>query len=373
MTDDPFASWQGLFAQTTGPGREISLRELRRRGEVFLVLPSGPKAARATLALYPAQSPRARWLKRALALCLRVVPVVPGRRREICLGQADPFGRFLRETGGASEAAANPFGIYVGNGAPGCRRFIIALLDTQGRIRAIVKAGLGPGARALIERERSFLASVQPGTPGVPELRGQFNSDAVTAFAMEHVPGGSPRGIDAARLRAALAPWVSSEAARRFDEFPQAQGLAQCGAWTGGCEQVRARLAGARFAAVLSHGDFAPWNILVRPHDGVWTMVDWERGEQVGLPCWDWFHFMVQTEFLVRKARAAEVASQLDDRIIEENFRAYSLLAGAAGWERDLFLAYLLYVLHVIQPGEAVEQVRQLLHLLARRWFGGMT
>ena len=39
--------------------------------------------------------------------------------------------------------------------------------------------------------------------------------------------------------------------------------------------------------------------ITVRPQDGSWVVLDWERGEPEGLPGWDWFHYVVQTGVLV--------------------------------------------------------------------------
>jgi hypothetical protein len=368
MIEEFPSPWQGLFARTAEPGRRLAFRELRRQGEVFLVLPEERRAARATLALYAAQSPRARLLKRALTLWLRFGPVTPGRRQEIRLADADPFVRFLREAGAACCETASPFGIYVGNGTPEGRRFILAAFDRSNRVQAIVKAGTGPGARALVEREFAFLAAAPAGTPGVPQVRARFDSGIVTAFAMEHVAGTSPRGIEPARLRAVLSPWVRREATVAVGEFVQAQRLAQCVPWPANLASVHTKLAGRGVHAALSHGDFAPWNVKVCPRAGAWTMVDWERGERVGLPCWDWFHFVVQTEFLVRKARPATVAEGLEAMFDEEHFRGYSELAGTAGLERELFLAYLLYVIHLIRPGEGLEEARELLSLLELQW-----
>ena len=50
--------------------------------------------------------------------------------------------------------------------------------------------------------------------------------------------------------------------------------------------ELAARLGSRLVSSVVFHGDFAPWNIKV-DRAGAWMVLDWERGELHGVPCWD--------------------------------------------------------------------------------------
>jgi hypothetical protein len=53
----------------------------------------------------------------------------------------------------------------------------------------------------------------------------------------------------------------------------------------------------------IHHGDFAPWN--TRVHNGALFMLDWESAAWDAPVSWDLFHFLAQTECLLRKSHGS--------------------------------------------------------------------
>ena len=96
-------------------------------------------------------------------------------------------------------------------------------------------------------------------------------------------------------------------------------------------EQVVA-LASADVFAVLQHGDPGPWNALLTPDDTV-AFLDWEAGEQRGLPLWDLLYFLRSTSLIVStrrpwQSRRARTKRDLVDGspfgdVIAEQIRTY--------------------------------------------------
>ena len=58
--------WQDLFRTSSESGSVVRWRVLRRRGEPLLVIPESGQAAARTLALYPAQTAKARLVKKSV-------------------------------------------------------------------------------------------------------------------------------------------------------------------------------------------------------------------------------------------------------------------------------------------------------------------
>ncbi len=64
-------------------------------------------------------------------------------------------------------------------------------------------------------------------------------------------------------------------------------------------------LAKRDWAAVVEHGDFAPWNLFQRP-SGELIAIDWEYAELRGFPCLDYAHYVLQTAALIKRAAPAQ-------------------------------------------------------------------
>jgi hypothetical protein len=111
----------------------------------------------------------------------------------------------------------------------------------------------------------------------------------------------------------------------------------------------------------MTHGDFAPWNIKVSPRDGRWTVLDWERGDPVGVPGWDWFHYEIQSAILVDKSSTSTLQSRIDELLSSASFRKYATQARIQEVCRPLVAAYLLYTLEITRPTEGLQALRDLL------------
>src|SRR5262249_49195183 len=125
------------------------------------------------------------------------------------------------------------------------------------------------------------------------------------------------------------------------------------------------KLFGYLLHPTIQHGDFAPWNIKISPQ-GIWTVLDWERGELEGIPGWDWFHYIIQPAILVEHVSTSGLVQRIENHLTTDSFKHYAADAGIHGLERLLLLAYLLYMVQVIQPSEGLAETRELLDALAK-------
>jgi hypothetical protein len=270
-----------------------------------------------------------------------------------------PLTRFLRELAGTK--ALPPLAILNGNPRVAGRRFVILIFGADARPVAIVKAGMGEAAAALIRREAAFLKSLPPRKPGIPAIRAGCVSSAVAAFAMDFVPGDCPR--DASRISELLTGWVDQERMTAIGELPQWRELER--AWSGAAQFValQKELTAKKIHPVISHGDLAPWNIKVAA-DNSWVVLDWERGEPHGIPAWDCFHFLIQPLLLVQRRPAGAIVARLEVLLGSAEFRAYANASGITGVERPLLVGYLAYMQRVIRPSEGLAATGELLNLV---------
>ncbi len=370
MTATPQNSWETLFAApegTQGEGTQVELRLLRKGGQPLLLLPRPRRAAATTMDLYPAQTSRAR-AARAVLRCLCRASLSFGTKRiALALRPADSFVRFLLSFAGEPAPAAPTLGILAGNPNTAGQRFLLLVFDTSQRPVAVVKAGLSERARALIEQEASFLASVPANTPAVPRLRSRFESSRLSALALDFFPGDSPRPWDQAVLPALLASWVDPKRTIQLPEAPNWLRLAEAAPAGSPFPALAQRVSGRTVHPTICHGDFAPWNIKVSP-EGTWTALDWERGELVGIPGWDWFHYVIQSSILVGHLATPDLVRRIESLLDSVPFRRYAAQAGLQGCEREPLLAYLLYVVWVVKPSEGLAATGELLKALCARW-----
>src|SRR5688572_30745612 len=145
---DP-SSWRLLFAGESAAEEQFeeTLRVVRRAGRPFLLLPESPKCAARALALYPAQSLKARAAKTVLGLVLRAGMAKKFPAETVAVPLEDGFVRFLIESSGQRGVELPWFAILPGNPNTLGQRFVILLFDTNDAPVAIVKAGLSAPAR----------------------------------------------------------------------------------------------------------------------------------------------------------------------------------------------------------------------------------
>jgi len=366
MTAQPTSEWQEMFApcglgeaQTT-----MALNVVRRGGQPFLLLPAEPRLAAAALALYPAQTAKARAAKGFLNFMLRLGLKPRLERGSLSLAPGDPFARFLASRVGAT----NPprFAMLAGNPRAKGRRFVFLLFDSNGNPTAVVKAGGSVAARRLLELEESFLQAAPKETRGLPKLRATFDSLRVRAFAMDLFKGDSPAWDDTGPLCELLTSWVAKDKLVEMKKLGVWQRL-EAAAGDAPLPKSVMALAETRFHPALAHGDCAPWNVKVAP--GRWTLLDWERGELAGVPGWDWFHFVMQPAILVRGEPVPVLLARFERLLTGEQFTRYAQHANIAGSERTLALAYLCYCTRVTRQADGLETVAELERATEKRWF----
>ena len=232
---------------------------------------------------------------------------------------------------------------------------------------AVVKAGTSERARTLIQKEGAFLASVPSGTNGIPRVGATFESPSVRALSLEFFAGHSPWVQDEGALPVLLESWVNPERQILLGETPDWARLEKAALAVSWFSALAGQLRGRQVQAAIHHGDFAPWNVKVSAQ-GVWTVLDWERGELAGIPGWDWFHYVLQPAILVKRLRTSGLVEHIEDLVGSGSFKRYAEHAGIAGFERHLVLAYLLHCVEVIKPSEGLVATRDLLEALRAHW-----
>lgn len=247
--------------------------------------------------------------------------------------------------------------------APG-RRLVILLFDERNQPIALVKAGTNDAAVKLIEAELNFLKTQPMELLQAPRVLGEWSADGLRAFAMEYATGITPLQDEPAVVARVLSNWVRADESVQFGELPAARRLKTALVGDAQWGPVVESLNAVRLHPVIHHGDFAPWNVRVDSH-GNWRVLDWERGETAGPPAWDWFHWVVQPEVLVRRASTDEIAWRVDELLHTQEFQRYVRTAGIAGHERQLLQAYLLYCARVIKQVDGLPAIESLLAFLA--------
>ncbi len=365
-------NWQDLFSPG-GPASSASVRlwVLRKDGHPFLLLPTRPRLAAQALGLYPAQTAKARLAKAVLRVVLQARLPLPLPVVSLRISAQDDFASYLRRRAGSAPPAFPPMAVLAGNARTPGRRLLVLLFGPDHKPLAVVKAGLTSTGRELIDREKSFLASVAPGTPGVPALRGDFQSPRIAAFSLDFVEGISPSSSDETAVAPLLDAW------RREDQLVS---VVETAAWrrlAAACpahpllDRLTAALAPRRVHPVLFHGDFAPWNLKRPRTGGPCVALDWERGEAVGIPGWDWFHFVLQSAILAEKLPTTAVQRRAEQLLASPAFQSYAARCRVSGAERELVLAYLIYCVEVLRPSEGLAATRALLETLTRPWANG--
>jgi hypothetical protein len=360
-------SWVQLFSNQDGAGSRVTLRWklLRRGGEPLLLAPLDPKSAAVALSLYPAQRTRARYLRAALRQAWRLgIPVNIENVTASIIPDA-PFPTFLAQQVEGPRTTFPPLAILCGNPMAKGRRFVILVFGPGRTPAAVVKAGVGEAATGLVEQEETFLNSTPRAAAAIPKLRGIFHGTEIRALALDFAPGEPPAHDAHEKIGRLLTSWLETGSARRLGSLP---------AWRVAEEACRSHPAWERAAAVLRdrqvhstvfHGDFAPWNIKVSPHNGSWTVLDWERGDLLGIPGWDWFHYVFQYGVLVSRLRPPGLVRTMRELFRHEAFQRYAAAASIKGVVRELFLAYVLCYNRIFNSPESGADFDKLLQGLA--------
>lgn len=358
-------TWLELFA--AGPDEPkvaVALRVMRRGGQPFLYLPTHNRAAARALDLYPAQTRKARLAKTLLTLSYRFSFLPRGGGETFLLPAKNLFLASLALTAGLPAGQIPEFAVLAGNPhAPG-RRYVFLLFDADAKPVAVVKAGNTERARELIQHEATLLRELGGKQNALPKLRDEIVCHPVVAFSTDFITGASPAGDGTEMLSSILTAWLDESREVNMSELPAWQRLLRTETESPLPECVRA-LTSLRTHPALMHGDFAPWNVKVA--DGRWTVLDWERGERVGVPGWDWLHFILQPAILVQRAEPATMIAMLERLFATPAFAHYAAKARIAGQEWSWAAAYLCYCLRITRQTEGASRLQPLLTAILDR------
>jgi hypothetical protein len=353
--------WQRIFALP--PSRTAVKWErsflFRKGGQPWLLLPAAGTPASRGLDLYPAQTAKARLAKTVLRLALRCGWFPRAETITIARTRANAWEGFLQQLSGGLDFPT--VASLAGHPAAAGQRLIFLVFNEQQHPQWVVKVGISGTSAALIEHESKVLKSLPAQLAGLPARLGDFAQGELRAFAMDYCAGVAPSPKAAAKLSTLLNQWIDPQREMPLLELPAVQELAKALASAPWFNSWRQRVASLRVRPVVMHGDFAPWNIKESPQTGAWTVLDWERGAVTGVPGWDWFHFVLQPEILVRRQPAAAVAARARALLQSAAFQSYARATGISGHEPAVLLAYLAHAAEVIRPAEGLEVTRQVL------------
>lgn len=342
----------------------MSFHAVSRGGKPFLFLPLDNRAAAIALEIYPAQTTKARLAKAALGMMLRVGLRLGLRKTSLTISSTDPFAAFLRAAARVEPGEPFNFAVLTGNpSAPG-RRHVFLLFNSASEPVAVVKAGATSRARELIAHETSLLSAFARALTGLPKVRGACELENLSAFAMDFIEGTSPGEDEGVVLETIFSSWVDSAKQIELGDTAAWQRLVQARGATAMPEAVRG-LETLRVFPVLMHGDFAPWNVKVSA--GRWTVLDWERGERVGIPAWDWFHFVVQPAVLVRREATETTMARLEKLFASAEFQRYAARCGIGGAEWKLAFAYVDYCINITRQTEGLGLLEALREAMSKR------
>jgi len=128
-----------------------------------------------------------------------------------------------------------------------------------------------------------------------------------------------------------LASWLLDSPARPLADFPAGRRLLASPDLPA---SLRREITNLRLRPALSHGDFAPWNLLVDRGGSVFA-VDWEDGEPEDAPGFDLVHDALQREFLVHRRPFPKAQIHIREELNSTTCADY---LQACGWGSHLHL-----------------------------------
>lgn len=347
------SAWTACFA---GEGKSVNhiFRTINRAGHTFFYLPNIRQEASALLNAYQPQRGFAKLVSRLLHLTVRLGGVSLFPREVVSIHRSSAFGEFLQKVSGTTEAPR--FGVLQGNpNTPGMR--VIFFLTNSSNAPAIaIKAGWTQESRVLIAREIAALHRMGGRMQGIPPCLAEFEHDHVKAFAMKYIAGTSPRSDDMQGVATTLDGWIHDAEPITLECIPAWQRLMEGGEFS--TNKDFQELGKHKITPVIFHGDFAPWNIRV-PASGRWQVIDWERGEELGVPGWDWFHYVIQSSILVRREAPLEIIRRVNAVITSTAFEDYAIRTNIQAHKHAILRSYLAHAL-ILRQSEGLAALEAL-------------
>jgi hypothetical protein len=270
-------------------------------GDARFLLPRGPRrVAVAGLGIYHPMTTRGRLAWEAARLAARL-----GALRLIPRGKAPP-----QEVTGFLSDHVPSGGSFALQRATHEGRWVALVIDRRGEALKLVKVATSESGETALQKEAENIARFSQYL--IPPLR-------------------APRLISRTPNTLVFEPvhWVPRS---RPWELPT--GVAHAlGSFTAANREVNGS---------ISHGDFAPWNLL-KTRSG-WVVIDWEEAGEGPAPMTDLFHYVVQAHGHLGRPTQREIEDALDNR--DSLGRVMTEVAQAARVDRaslhDAFREYLL-------------------------------
>jgi hypothetical protein len=237
-------------------------------------------------ALYPAF----RLLARAYRLSLRASAAIGlGEVRRVQTGRW-PLGEFVGDVFPEAVSAVT----LVGTPGP-TQKFTVRVLGRKGEILGYLKYAVKDAARKRLGEEHRLMNGLPPGVgPEVLKFGPFADGEAllISPVVGKQVAANlTPPTACSAFLTSLGTPTRMHLEAHPWVRCIRAQEVADVERWF----EV---LADKTWPIVIQHGDFAPWNLLLRP-DGTLAAIDWEYGTLEGFPYLDFAYYILQVSALV--------------------------------------------------------------------------
>ena len=313
-------------------GEKVSY-QISRRGEQLLSLPASIDGAAHAITLYRPQRIVARLTARVMSLLIGW-----GLHRWF-LRREEPVGR---EPLPAWDFSYSPetVGILLGSSQHRVSRAIASYRGADGW--EVAKLGYGPEARSMLRKEAEILQDLTHRGLNIPPCLGLHELGEMTIMRMPYLTGDPVRANDLEGPMSLLELWMGDTPPRPICQFPEWQAI-RSALETSPCgREALEVLSGHLLRPVISHGDFAQWNLLHRP-GGQLLALDWEWGGLDGMPGLDLVQYFAQEARLVMQLDAQDVIRKVEAELEKPRARDYLVHTGWGNHTIELIMTYAAY------------------------------
>jgi glycosyltransferase involved in cell wall biosynthesis len=364
--------WDRLFGGMAGKNPPRRFQVLKKEKNPILFLPNDRRLADATLRLYPAQSLAARAAVEVARLSNHAGVQIYARSIDISIDDDSGFANFLKSLVPGSETLPH-FGVLCGNIKAAGRRFTFLLFDAAGNPSVVVKAGARKEARHLVKIERDLFLPRPPAFPGMPDAIGFYEGDDASAIAYRYVDGPCPLPGESGRIAALLSSWIHKGEPVPISRLPIWSELEILQRESPSLKAVLDVVRDCPVKPVLFHGDFASWNVRVCSQKNKWVIVDWERGAHQSIPGWDWLHYVLQYDLLVKRTSPEATLSETETLWADARFIDYAQKTGIQLVIKELTFLYVLHLLRFHRPRDKADRMRRFFEEFRKRYFKNIT
>lgn len=360
-----------------GPSRAVVTYRVHRKGRrVFAFVPADCFSDTRLYQLLPAHSTLAKLYRTGVQTLSRFGIAFPRETISIIFSSGNPFVELLNTASGGFSEKTAPI-LLPGNPFTEAQRTMIIARDITGQPCSAIKLGMNRPASALICKEHKILTQIRSRTlDQIPQLTSELiECDRGAAFSTEFIEGRNPSWRDENEAKGSLlASWIDhSTKLAPLSDSPWWSALRSAQTDLAPREKID-QMGALMSRPVLGHGDFAPWNILISR--GRWLAIDWERGDLLGIPSWDWLHFEIQSALLIGKWAPEKIWGDARATLETPSFLQYLSQVFPITPHDELPLiasrllcTYLFYNWSVLKPTEEVARHRALFEMANREFY----